>query len=253
MTDPRPMETWDIELTDFAETVVRVTIPADWDTHGAAVMANALHYLADPAMRSTAAPVPVCRRVLNTDTLTPMFLSDEEVVTPTNQTRDGLVQWEMVPVETRETALTVSSGSAVEGVLAKLDALASAGDRREARLTLFSEIAYRYWVARTGRKNSKLTTEREKILKTRLKDEGVTEMAMVGQLSLICHAIDGISKSSFHTGDNAEGILYNDLTLICRHGSHLEKFASASKAGRDGAPHPFVTESLAAIAADSAP
>lgn len=65
---------------------------------------------------------------------------------------------------------------------------------------------------------SKLTKEREKNVTARLKD-GYT----VEQIKL---SIVGCSKTPHNMGQNENGKSYNDLELICRTGTNLERFAT---------------------------
>lgn len=62
----------------------------------------------------------------------------------------------------------------------------------------------------------RLTPERRRKIEGRLKDGYA-----VADLKA---AIDGCAKSPFHMGENDSGSLYNDLELICRNGTHVEKF-----------------------------
>ena len=74
-----------------------------------------------------------------------------------------------------------------------------------------------YWKSRMGKSgNSKLTKDRRAKIKSRL-SEGYTPQQ-------ICQAIDGCASSTYHMGQNDQGTVYDDLTLICRNGSKLEWF-----------------------------
>ncbi|WP_396180200.1 YdaU family protein [Flavobacterium sp.] len=74
---------------------------------------------------------------------------------------------------------------------------------------------------KTGR--SKLTKERQACIIGRLKESYT--------VAHIMQAIDGCKRSEFHMGKNDKGTVYDDLTLICRSGSQLEKFAMNIGAG----------------------
>ena len=85
-----------------------------------------------------------------------------------------------------------------------------------------SKIAKRifeHWRTRMGKTNSsKLTDDRRKKIYARLRD-GYSEKSMI-------EAIDGCAQSDFHMGRDPKtnGKVYDELTLILRNGTHLEKF-----------------------------
>jgi uncharacterized phage protein (TIGR02220 family) len=75
-----------------------------------------------------------------------------------------------------------------------------------------------YWVdVMNKNKTTKLTAKRKSVVSARLKDGY--------KVSEIKSAIDGCAKSAFHMGDNNNGTVYDDLTLICRSGDKLEHFS----------------------------
>jgi len=80
---------------------------------------------------------------------------------------------------------------------------------------------------------SRLTDDRRKAVSARLKD-GYS-------VAQIKRAIDGCSKTPHNCGENANHTRYDDLELICRNGSNLERFiANAESNGRssNGRPEP---------------
>lgn len=81
-----------------------------------------------------------------------------------------------------------------------------------------SEI-FSYWCNVMGKSGAvKFTPERKRLIQARLKD-GYT-------VDHIKQAIDGCARSDFHMArDGKNKTVYDDLTLICRNGSSLEKFA----------------------------
>jgi hypothetical protein len=80
---------------------------------------------------------------------------------------------------------------------------------------------FEYWKATMNKnESSKLTKERDKKVRERLK-EGYT----VDQIKL---AVFGCSQSPHNMGQNENGKVYDDLELICRTGSNLERFAGYS-------------------------
>lgn len=80
---------------------------------------------------------------------------------------------------------------------------------------------FRHWQTALDHPNAKATPERISKIRSRLRD-GYTQADMIA-------AIDGCAGSKFHRGENESGTKYDDLTLILRNGSTLEKF-------RDKAP-----------------
>jgi hypothetical protein len=95
-----------------------------------------------------------------------------------------------------------------------------------------------HWKATTNHPGAKLTPERERLIRKRLKD-GYTEE----QLLL---AIDGNKASAFHQGQNDRQTVYDKLTLIFRNGENIEKFieyAGAAALDTDQQPMPWELES----------
>ncbi len=80
---------------------------------------------------------------------------------------------------------------------------------------------FAYWQRAFGKAKAKLTPERRRVLRARLR-EGYSPAD-------IRRAIDGCKASEFHSGDNDRGTEYNDLTLICRNGTKLEAFRDRAK------------------------
>lgn len=81
---------------------------------------------------------------------------------------------------------------------------------------------FEYWKATMNKnESSKLTKERDKKVRERLKD-GYT----VDQIKL---AVFGCSQSPHNMGQNENRKVYDDLELICRTGSNLERFAGYSQ------------------------
>lgn len=78
-----------------------------------------------------------------------------------------------------------------------------------------------YWVARFNKTRTRFTNERRRCLRARLR-EGYTAED-------IRRAIDGCKASGYHNGENDTGAEYNDLTLICRNGTKLERFRDMAR------------------------
>lgn len=85
---------------------------------------------------------------------------------------------------------------------------------------------FAYWQYRMGHPQAKLTPEREKKISARLK-EGYT-------VAQIKQGIDGCRASPHHQGQNDNGTIYDDITLICRNGSKLEWFIAMTETGNGG-------------------
>lgn len=78
------------------------------------------------------------------------------------------------------------------------------------------ENIFAYWQTILNHPNAKLTRERRKVIEVRLRD-GYT----VDQLR---SSIDGCRASPYHMGQNEQGTVYDELTLIFRNGSKVEQF-----------------------------
>lgn len=77
-------------------------------------------------------------------------------------------------------------------------------------------MVFLYWQEVMNHPNSKLTIDRLAKIRARLR-EGFG----VGQIK---KAIDGCKSSTFHMGENDQAKVYDDIELICRKGSAIEKF-----------------------------
>jgi len=75
---------------------------------------------------------------------------------------------------------------------------------------------FAHWTRELDHSGAKPTVERITKIRARLRD-GYTESDMIA-------AIDGCANSPFHRGENDSATKYDDLTLILRNGSNLEKF-----------------------------
>jgi len=83
---------------------------------------------------------------------------------------------------------------------------------------------FQYWVARFNKPRTRFTPERRRVLRARLRDGYTPED--------IRRAIDGCKASPFHNGENDRETEYNDITLICRNGTNVERFRDAAKEGQ---------------------
>jgi len=74
-----------------------------------------------------------------------------------------------------------------------------------------------FWQVERGHPQSKLDAKRRKAIKARLK-EGY-------EIERIKAAIRGIANSPHHMGQNDRQMVYDDIELICRSGTNVDKFA----------------------------
>jgi hypothetical protein len=73
-----------------------------------------------------------------------------------------------------------------------------------------------YWKTFHNHPQAKLDDKRSRAIKARLKD-GYS----VGEL---CKAIEGCKYSEYHQGKNDSGTVYDDIELICRNATNVDKF-----------------------------
>lgn len=78
---------------------------------------------------------------------------------------------------------------------------------------------FNHWVKVTGRNaiKTKLDSNRERIITRAVRSYGYDKKTVL-------NAISGVLNSTFHSGNNPEGIKYNDLGLILRDAAHIERF-----------------------------
>ena len=99
--------------------------------------------------------------------------------------------------------------------------IASNGDLLTAQI---SEV-FIHWQTVFGKEKSKLSDERKKKIRARLK-EGFTVVELK-------NAINGCFHSDFHRGENEQRKSYDELTLILRDTAHVEQFVSYLDAVKD--------------------
>lgn len=83
-----------------------------------------------------------------------------------------------------------------------------------------------YWRTVMNRPKARLTPERERKIRARLKLTARLNEGLVSEYSVadIKRAIDGCKASPHHQGQNQNSTKYDDIELICRTGSKLEQF-----------------------------
>jgi hypothetical protein len=147
----------------------------------------------------------------------------------------GRLPREAVASELRKTAdwLTQQGGATEEKVKEEKKA-----DERIPRI-------FAVWVEATARdpRVTKLTGGRASKIAARLKD-GYSEAE-------ITHAIRNIASSPWHSGQNDQKKIYNDLTLICRNGETLEKYRDLNPASISQADHDDISAREAELKAQS--
>lgn len=94
--------------------------------------------------------------------------------------------------------------------------------RQKDRQTLVENRIFDLWCSAMNHPHAKLDRKRRAKIRDRLKD-GYTE----DQLKT---AIAGCRNSPHHMGQNDRGTVYDDLELICRDASHVDKFIKLASA-----------------------
>lgn len=115
-------------------------------------------------------------------------------------------------IRTRMHAHAHGEGKGTEGNGKGREGVSSAGADVQA--------VFDHWRSVLGHPDGKLTPKRVSAVRGRLRDGYSLE-----QLKL---AIDGCKASAFHMGDNGHRKVYDDLSLICRDGEHVEQFLGYS-------------------------
>lgn len=87
-----------------------------------------------------------------------------------------------------------------------------------------------HWVERMSKPRARLTADRTAKIQSRLR-EGFSNEDLKA-------AIDGCAQSPFHMGANDTGQKHNDITLICRSGSHVERFRDLATGDGISGPQP---------------
>lgn len=85
---------------------------------------------------------------------------------------------------------------------------------------------FTYWQAQRGHDRAKLDDKRAKAIRARLTDGYSAED--------LCKAVDGIAKSSHHMGQNDTRTVYDDIELICRSATNVDKFIKLATDGNAG-------------------
>jgi hypothetical protein len=89
-------------------------------------------------------------------------------------------------------------------------------------------LVFAHWQKRCNHPKARLTPERAGKIMARLK-QGYSVDDLLA-------AVDGCASSAFHSGTNETGAVYDDIELICRNGSNVERFAAMAGARFEPAP-----------------
>lgn len=102
------------------------------------------------------------------------------------------------------------------------------------------DVVFNAWVEATGKdkKRTKLDASRRRRIEWALENYPLDD---------VLDAVRGWRNSSFHAGQNKDGRVYNDLTLLLRDATKLEMFRDCERSGRR-ATAPTTWERLAQIA-----
>lgn len=79
------------------------------------------------------------------------------------------------------------------------------------------DAVFSYWQNQRGHERAKLDDKRKKVIKARFKDGYSVED--------LCRAVDGVSRSAHHMGQNDSRTVYDDIELICRTAANVDKFS----------------------------
>lgn len=156
--------------------------------------------------------------------------SNAEALTPSTEHRAPIEALEALSAFPADGALPASPPPPVQEP-SPPPGTASAALRLERRETTRADQAldvFRYWVKATGRTaNAKFSQDRRTKVEARLR-EGYT----VAQLKA---AIDGCAATPHNQGKNDRGTRYDDLELICRGGSNVERYGENAPRGGEAA------------------
>jgi len=86
-------------------------------------------------------------------------------------------------------------------------------------------LVFGHWRTRTGHEGARLTPDRVQKVRARLR-EGYSAADLM-------RAVDGCAGSPFHSGENDRQTRYDDLSLICRSGSTVERFREMANETQD--------------------
>jgi hypothetical protein len=83
------------------------------------------------------------------------------------------------------------------------------------------------WKASTGKHRAQLDDKRRRKIKAALRAYPLTD---------VLDAVRGWEHSPHHRGENEQGTVYNDLSLLLRDGEYIERFRDFWRAGPSNGP-----------------
>lgn len=86
---------------------------------------------------------------------------------------------------------------------------------------------FEHWQRVMGHPKSALDAKRERVIRARLKSYSVADL---------CRAVDGCAATPYNMGENERGQRFDDIELICRDASHVDRF-TANASGPSAAPN----------------
>lgn len=142
----------------------------------------------------------------------------------------------------REVAAAIGKGTQLEmapdAITTTIVPDAPAGKRVKTEEAAAALRIFEYWRVQLDHREAKFTPERKMRVLARLREYGEERVK---------RAILGCARSAFHRGENDRGRKYDDLELICRKGSHIERFEQLAEAVDE--QHGVAASEPAAVAA----
>ncbi len=94
-----------------------------------------------------------------------------------------------------------------------------------------AEEVFTHWQKILNHPQAKLDSRRKRAIQGRLRDYTLEDLK---------RAVDGCRASPFHMGENSDGKIYDDITLICRDSTHVEMFMAVLTAPKKPKKDPSV-------------
>lgn len=97
--------------------------------------------------------------------------------------------------------------------------------QRQEQQQSVEELIFSHWKAVLGYKRARMDQKRLRAIRDRIKDGYSVEDLM--------DAINGCFLSPFHQGENDRNTRYDDIELICRNASNVDKFIAIYEEGQN--------------------
>ncbi len=146
---------------------------------------------------------------------------------------------------TRDNGVTLTPMLPLAQTTRRLAVLSEHSRKRDRTLRMQVELVFAYWCAALAKRRAILSTGREQSIAARLRENG-------GDASELCYAIDGIKQSKYHMGANDSKMRYDDITVVCKDRSQVERFAGTQAGFQREEEHPFVRDARNELLAQSA-